>query len=383
MERQQRHHPVEEASNRKEACVLNFPSTLIHVIHGHRGLVYGFGSACCYAGMTLTVSALKDDVSSIGLVFVRAIFTLFISSIILIYQGASIRPVSAKESIFHIITGIVSTTAIFCQFYAYHHMRTADASAIIYGYVAFTGLFGRIFLKEAFGFFEAFMILFTLMGTILIARPPFIFGESDIDHNTAQQHDGGILPPLVALGGSISAALVIVILRAMQNFNFHSMKTVFYFSLYTVLITSVPITLLEEWTIPDCITPRLIAVLLGVSSFAGFALLNLGVSVEDAVYISLVTMNEVGIVFLLDILIFGSQPLLLSVLGMLLIVSSSIVTSVKKIFISHRDRKQEEKDRLNEIASSGTLTPCNTLNEDGPLTITPSKKAFTGKSTAV
>lgn len=340
-------------------------------VHRYRGLLCAFAAAWCFAGMTMTVSALTDEVGSMQLVFVRAFATLCLSTLVLIHQGQSIKPESLKEVKFHIINAVVSSISIFCQFYAYQNMRTADASAIIYGYVAFTGLFGRIFLKEAFGFFEAFVILFTFGGTVFIARPPFIFGLPDEDEVT----DSGelstvvdvVLPPLVALCGSIFGALMVVTLRAMQNHNFTSMKTVFYFSLYSVVIVSVPLTILQEWTIPQCIIPKLWTVIMGCMAFAGYSLVNLAVSVEDAVYVSLVTMNEVYIVFFLDILLFGTEPRWLSVFGTFLIVGSSAVTSIRKILQTRKKGKQQDrKDKMAAIEESNYTTPDSAKKEPLP-----------------
>lgn len=67
------------------------------------------------------------------------------------------------------------------SFYAFRHMSLSDASVIIFSTPVFVVIFAHIFLKEPCGVFNLVTIFFTLMGVVLITRPPLLFDTMDGD----------------------------------------------------------------------------------------------------------------------------------------------------------------------------------------------------------
>ncbi|XP_071822778.1 solute carrier family 35 member G1-like [Apostichopus japonicus] len=309
------------------------------VIHRYRGLIATFGCACAYACMALLVSSLADEISSITLAFSRALISSLLGLIAMCQQGTRIRISSMAEFKFHTVNTVFTAAATLCQFYAYQHMPAADASAIIYGYVAFAGLYGRLLLKEPFGLFGIIMVILTFTGILMIARPPFLFQlfESGIFEATSD----GLFPPLVAFAGIQAISLNIVTLRAMGRTSVPVMKTLFYTMTFSAIILAIPITPLGQWSIPDCTWGRFRMVLAAVCSCLGYVGLSYGLSVENTLYVSLVSMNDFFIVFLLSIIFLGFKPTLLSVAGMVIIIGSSIIILVRKIFTSRNVSEQQ------------------------------------------
>ncbi|KAJ8019947.1 Solute carrier family 35 member G1 [Holothuria leucospilota] len=350
----------EHLSHTQGSCYNSF----LRRVYNYRGFIFAFAAATGYACTSTTVSALSDDVSSTTIVFVRVLMSMLLSLIVLCYKGIPILPSSKREFLFHCVNTVVTLVMMCTQYYAYHHMPPADACAIIDSYVAFAGLFGRLFLKEAFGFFEAFMVLFTILGVVLVSRPEFIFGPTDVDG--VDELKGGLVPTLSALTCAVTMALLLVVFRKMGKQDIHAMKTVFYNCALSCLLLVGPITLLGQWELPNTYKERSFVVIAGLFAFSAYVLVYLASAVENAVYVSLVLLNEVYIVFTLGTVFLDYKPHWVSTIGIVLIVGSSVVLSVKKIFDSKKENSkkkernaEEEKksqDRESQYALTGKIT---------------------------
>lgn len=321
-----------------------YVSAITGMISRYRGFGFGLASACCYACSTITVSNLSNDIGSSALTFVRLFVSAFLCLIILCYKGVTILVSSVDEFKLHIGLSVFGVTSIWCQFYAYQNMPTADACAIIYAYVGLNGVLARILFKEPFGCFEMILVLSTLTGVVLVTRPPFLFDHQGSTFN--------FIPPLVAFGGTISVSLSIIFMRAMGRQNIHPLKIVFWISLLSVLYLIILVTLLKKWYLPCDVAALLRVLAVSVFAFLGLTLINYSLAQLNTVYASILSMNEVYVVFLLDTIFFGFQPQWSSVVGILIITGSSIVISLKKVLTSSDSNKSDsEKNKLDESAS--------------------------------
>lgn len=75
------------------------------------------------------------------------------------------------------------------SFYAFRHMTLSDASTIIFSTPVFVVIFAKIFLGEPCGVLNIVMIFFTLMGVVLITRPPILFSEINATWSTPRKVD--------------------------------------------------------------------------------------------------------------------------------------------------------------------------------------------------
>lgn len=300
----------------------------------YSGFVSAFLAACLYAGMAILVSSLADEMKSLTLTFVRAFLSSSVSFIVMCHQGGEIRIKSISELKFHLVTSVFVSAAMVCQFYAYHHMPTADASAILYGYVVFTGVYARILLKESLGVFGVVMVILTFGGILLIARPPFLF--QIFETGTFETNSGMIFPAIVAVAGTQAISLNIVTLRAMGKQNIPVMKTMFYTMTITMLILAVPISFLGQWSIPNCTWGRIRMVLAATCGFLGYTCLSYALSVENAIYVSLVCLNDFIIVFVVSMIFLGFKPPLFSVVGMFLVTGSAIAILLRKVIMTRK-----------------------------------------------
>ncbi|KAJ8019954.1 Solute carrier family 35 member G1 [Holothuria leucospilota] len=301
-------------------------------------MFFAFGEACCSSTITIVVSLLKDTVDSTEIAFVRGLVTMFLSMVILIYKGENLKPSSFNEFKFLAAQGIFGAAGIWSMYYAYQNMPTGDASAIVFSYIAFTALFERIFLKEPFGWLEMILTGVTIAGVVFIMRPPFLFGG--VEENQPRY----FIPAIVALVSAIFMALMVVVIRTLGKLNTQALKPAFYFACSLMIFTGISIVSQRGWTMPGCTITRLITVGLGFVAFAMFSCLSYALSVESGAYVTMITVSEVYMVFLVDVFFLGTTPTWLSIGGVVMIVGASTITSVKKIIQAKKEENQAEEN---------------------------------------
>jgi len=192
------------------------------------------------------------------------------------------------------------------------HLPLADATVLQYTNPVWTALLAAWLLKERMRTIEVLLVLCSLLGVVVIARPSFLFGSG------AARLD--LFAVGVALSGAIMSAAAYVIVRKLSRTE-HPLTIIYYFTLVTVP-AAVPGTIaVAVWP-----TPREWLLLLGVgmAAQAGQVYLTRGLQLEPAgraagaAYMQVVFAAIWGIVFFRELpdawVIFGAGIILGSTL---------------------------------------------------------------------
>ena len=75
---------------------------------------------------------------------------------------------------------------------------------------------GKMFWQEDCGLFHVVNIVLTLLGCVLIARPPFLFGEMDPHLHGSNVYENAFWGAMAALFGTLFAANVYVVIRTLR-----------------------------------------------------------------------------------------------------------------------------------------------------------------------
>lgn len=227
-----------------------------------------------------------------------------------------------------ILRGIIGSVSLMLQFYAFRHMPLADASVIVFSVPVFVAVFARVFLGEPCGFFHAVVVVFTVAGVVLIARPPFLFGV--LSEAYTEENWWGVA---AAVCGTVVAANVYVILRVLKGVHF----SVIMFNFSIVALTLTPIvSYATEGSpcIPRCGHERYLVIAVGALSFGGQILLTRALQVEQAGPVAIARTADVIFAFIWQGIFFRQLPDLLSLLGALLVVSCVLLTGLRKWLLS-------------------------------------------------
>lgn len=266
-----------------------------------------------------------SDVNPVALAAYRFIGVLLPTIPILIHQQ---RPCFPKgKRIMLILRSFTGTTALMLSFYAFRHMPLSDASVIVFSVPVFTSIFARMFLKEPCGWFNALSVIVTLIGVVLITRPPMIFGNT-----IASLGDNGQAPEIwgavAAFSSTLFGANAFVILRALKEVHFSVIMTNFgTFALFQCVIVAYFIGAL---CLPACGLDRYLIVALAVFSFLGQILLTIALQIEQAGPVAIARSTDIIYAFIWQVLFFEEVPNRFSIIGSILVMSSVILTGLRK-----------------------------------------------------
>src|SRR5690606_30586442 len=184
-------------------------------------------------------------------------------------RQAHVRPWGTRPLVLA-LRGLFGFLALLCLYYGLVHLPLADATVLQYTNPVWTALFAAWLLKERMVRGEFGLVLASLLGVILIARPAFLFGGA------APRLD--LLAVGVVLVGSMFSAGAYVTVRQLARTE-APLVIVFYFTLVSV-VGSLPGTL----TAPVWPTPLEwgFLLLVAVTAQGGQVFLTRGLQLEPA-----------------------------------------------------------------------------------------------------
>ena len=213
-------------------------------------------------------------------------------------------------------------------------MPLADASVVVFSVPVFVAIFARIFLKEPCGFFNVLTVCLTLIGVVLITRPPLLFGHTieSLSDSQIESKQPDVWGAVAALSATLFGANAYVLLRALKGLHFSVIMTNFgSFALIQTLMVSWAIGAL---CLPRCGNDRLLVVALAFFSFGGQILLTLALQMEQAGPVAIARSADIVFAFFWQILFFNEIPNKYSVGGAILVTSSVLLTGLRKWVIS-------------------------------------------------
>ena len=281
-----------------------------------RGLQYMVLSALFFSVMSVAVKMAGRQMASQQIVLARAAIALVLCIISIKRLGISFWG-SRENRHLLIMRGVFGFIALSFFFYAVTVLPLADATVIQYTNPVFVALFAAIFLKERISPIQIVGLVGCLVGVACIAQPSFLFGGDEVAR----------LDPLavgLALTGAILAGGSYTVVRALSGRE-HAMVVVFYFPLIAT-----PLAIPTAWPVlsmPDAWGWACL-ITVGVSTQIAQVFMTKGLHLEKAGPATSVTYLQIVFAFLWGMLLFGETPTLLSGVGTLLVVGSSIVAAM-------------------------------------------------------
>ena len=236
--------------------------------------------------------------------------------------------------------GFASTLALYISL---HSLSLSDATVITFLSPLATGFLAHVLLHEPFTVRERIAGIFSLAGVTLIARPSFLFGN---DTGAGVPEDGDVELPapsnpntteaeriigiVVALSGVVLMAGAWVCLRRIgkRASTYHSIA---YFSLCSWVSSFVAMWVLgQPFVMPSSTLALLLLLGVGLFSLLAQVFQTLGLQRESAGRAA--TMSYLQIIFALawQLLLFGSVPDWVSIVGSLIILASGAWVALSK-----------------------------------------------------
>lgn len=272
------------------------------------GLRYMVASALCFSIMGALVKAAGARLSTSEIVLARSlvVFSLCLGGL----RRRGLAPWGSERRLLF-VRGVVGFTALSCSYYSVIHLPLAEATVIQYTNPVFTALLAVPVLGETFHALEGMLILTSLLGVLIVARPPFLAGSGALE-----------LDPMavaIAVAGAVFSAGAYVMVRRLRREE--PMVVLFYFSFVSIL-GSLP-TVFPSFLLPRGIE-WLILLGVGVSTHLGQLFLTLGLQRERAARATAVGVLQIVFATLLGLAYFQEVPDVWMVGGSVVIVASSL-----------------------------------------------------------
>jgi drug/metabolite transporter (DMT)-like permease len=259
--------------------------------------------------MSLGVKAVGQRIPSQEVVLVRGVLNVAFSYALL--RRARVPPWGNRPGVL-ILRGLLGFAALSSLYYALVHLPLADATVLQYTNPVWTALFAVWVLGERMRRREAALVLTSLLGVVLVARPSVLFGgeASGLD----------MVAVAVALLGAMFSAAAYVTVRKLGRTE-HPLVIVFYFTLVTVPASLPGMMAGAVWPTP---AEWLVLLGVGVAAQGGQVYMTRGLQLEPAARATAVGYLQVVFAALWGVLFFGEFPDGWTAAGALVILASTL-----------------------------------------------------------
>lgn len=274
-----------------------------------RGLQYAALAAFSFSLMSGLAKLAGSRLPVQEVIFIRGLVFGGLTYAMLRWKGLSPW---GRERRLLLFRGLLGYGALTCFFWAVMHLPLAATTTLHFTNPVFGSILAAVVLGEVLRKWELFLVLLSLTGVLMIARPEFLFG-------------GGTSLPLPAVGvalmGAVLSAGAYVTARRLTRTN-DPLVIVFYFALVTV-VGSAPFNLATF--IPPFPGEWLVLVGVGVATLGGQVFLTLALKRERAARVMAVGYLQIVFSGMLGALFFSEVPDGWSIAGAAVIIGSTFV----------------------------------------------------------
>ncbi|KAG1748144.1 drug/metabolite transporter superfamily [Suillus lakei] len=232
-----------------------------------------------------------------------------------------------------VVRGISGFFGMCGVYWSLQYLTVADATVLLFLTPLMTAVAGSIFLKESYSINQAVAGICSLLGVILISRPPFLFGPNPVIPNGRHLPEGTPAERLGAVGACMISVLGLtgayISMRAIGT-RANPMHVMLYFSLLCTIIASLGMIVFDIPVVFPTFWTWLLLLMIGSFGFVTQTLLTLGLQRETASRGVTGIYAQVIFAVVLERLFFGITPSVLSTLGAAIIMSSALYVVLRK-----------------------------------------------------
>ena len=281
--------------------------------------------------LLITDKEFKTPIHPLQILFARMIITyiccvayMFVTKCV---PDAPFGPKKLRKLLF--MRGAFGFFGVFGLYFSLQYLSLSDAVAITFIVPMVTAFLAWVILHERYSLIEAACGIISLGGVILIAKPNFIFGESELsgdDSIESSSTEKRLLASGVGLIGVLGASSVYIILRKIGN-DAHPLLSVSYFALTCVLISFISIISLPSlsFAVPQNNYQWFLFFLIGIFGFLMQFSLTAGVQRVNAGRAALMSYTNMVFAIIWDLIFWGHLPGILSILGIIIIIGNAFI----------------------------------------------------------
>lgn len=284
-------------------------------------------SGCLWGSMGIFVRKFNEDgLASMNIVGIRSIFTAVIMIILLLIYNRELLKINVKHIWCFLGTGLFSIIFFnYCYFKTITITSLSVAAILLYTAPSFVMIISRIVFKEKITIRKVISLILAFTGCVLVSG----FGDSEMYLTF-----GGFL---VGLGAGLGYALYSIFGRIALEKGYNPVTITVYTFIFAAL-GSIPLIDLQlilsyssdKTNLGFCILFAVISTILPFLSY------TIGLKHIEGSKAAIIASIEPVIATLIGILLFKESLTVISVMGMLFVISSIVFVNVKPEFHSER-----------------------------------------------
>ncbi|TPX55855.1 hypothetical protein PhCBS80983_g04980 [Powellomyces hirtus] len=338
------------------------------------GLLWMLLAACLFTVMSISVKAMtvaSERLPTLEIVFFRSVLVWIMGVACMLYWEVE-NPIFGPKGVRQLLLlrSVVGFAGLVCGWSALSMLTLADATVLGFLSPVFTAILARVVLKEPYGPIDAVTGALSMLGVLVIARPPFIFGAAASDATpddllasgtgsgfgaegvasevqlseetmttAAQVSATGastqFLGVLIGLAGAVLGATIFIIVRRLAG-RATPLHIVSVFSL-----VSIPLSIFaalvptggtnKAWIVPQDPLTYMFLLLVSASAYGGQLCVTKSLELESAGKASSMNYVQVIVAFLAEWIIWGQPPSMSSIIGGSIVGSSIVIITVHKL----------------------------------------------------
>ncbi|KAG1763161.1 drug/metabolite transporter superfamily [Suillus occidentalis] len=294
-----------------------------------------FFSACMYVSVKI-LNNLETPVHALQVIIIRMAIT-FICCVIYMIIMRIPDPITGPKDVRSLliirgITGCVLISHATLKFpdilLLTKHLSVADATVLIFLTPLMTAVAGSVLLKESYSTNQAVAAVCSLLGVVLVTRPPFLFGSipggGHLPEGTPAERLAAVAACMISVLGNTGAYTSI---RAIGK-RAHPMHILTFLSLWCTIISCLGMSVSNIPVVYPTPWGWILLLMVGVFGFVTQTLLTMGLQRETVSRGVTGMYTQVLFAVVLERLIFGVMPSLLSIIGAVIIMSSALYVVV-------------------------------------------------------
>lgn len=281
--------------------------------------------------LLMTDKKFKTPIHPLQILFARMVITyaccllyMFITKAV---PDAPFGPKNMRKLLF--MRGSLGFFGVFGLYFSLQYLSLSDAVAITFIIPMVTAFLAWVILHERYSLVEAGCGLISLVGVMLIAKPKFIFGESELSGDgsiESSSTEKRLLATGVGLIGVLGASSVYIILRKIGH-ETHPLLSVSYFALTCVIISFVALIAIPSisFAIPQTSYQWFLFIFIGGFGFLMQFSLTAGIQRVNAGKAALMSYTNMVFVIIWDLIFWAHFPGILSILGIIIIIGNAFI----------------------------------------------------------
>jgi drug/metabolite transporter (DMT)-like permease len=295
----------------------------LHAASSHHrpvlGIALKLGSVVLFAGMTLCVKILGQDIPIGQTIFVRGIISVVVLAL-MAWRTEGLHLLTTRNWRSHALRSLSGTVSMFSLFAALTMIPLADVTAISFTSPMFVTVLAMLFLGEHIHRFRWTALAVGFVGVLIMIGPHLSFaGDSS-------------LGALTALAAAMFSAVAMIFLRRMSGGE-HAITITFYFSL--TFMACAALTALRGWPVPTA-TQWFVIVLAGLFGVFGQLLLTYAYRFAEASTVAPLDYSNMIMAVILGYLFFDEIPSLSIWIGAPLVVSGGLIILWREYYLKRQ-----------------------------------------------